>query len=85
MVNFLMMKKALRARIKRISRIYFKFDNFVLYITNINNICIINKIEDRGPIFYSQIRNGFEGNQFKIIKLRTMIINAEKDGEQWAK
>ena len=42
------------------------------------------KIEDGGPIFYSQIRNGFEGSQFKIIKLRTMIINAEKDGEQWA-
>ena len=42
------------------------------------------KIEDGGPIFYTQIRNGFAGSQFKIIKLRTMIINAEKDGEQWA-
>ena len=36
------------------------------------------KMEDGGPIFYSQIRNGFEGSQFKIIKLRTMITNAEK-------
>ncbi len=42
------------------------------------------KIEDGGPIFYSQIRNGFEGKQFRIIKLRTMIINAEKYGAQWA-
>ena len=42
------------------------------------------KIEDGGPIFYSQIRNGFEGKQFRIIKLRTMITNAEKYGEQWA-
>ena len=43
------------------------------------------KLEDKGPIFYTQIRNGFEGRQFKIIKLRTMIINAEKDGIQWSK
>ena len=42
------------------------------------------KLEDGGPIFYSQLRNGFEGNQFKIIKLRTMITNAEKNGAQWA-
>tara|TARA_Y100000813_G_C24130932_1_gene337484 strand:+ start:80 stop:583 length:504 start_codon:yes stop_codon:yes gene_type:complete len=41
-------------------------------------------MEDGGPIFYSQIRNGFEGSQFKIIKLRTMITNAEKNGAQWA-
>ncbi len=45
---------------------------------------LLIKIEDGGPIFYSQVRNGFGGKQFKIIKLRTMIPNAEKDGEQWA-
>ena len=45
---------------------------------------LLIKIEDGGPIFYSQVRNGFGGKQFKIIKLRTMIPNAEKDGEKWA-
>ena len=30
------------------------------------------------------MRNGFEGKKFKIIKLRTMIIDAEKKGAQWA-
>ena len=34
--------------------------------------------QDRGPIFYSQIRTGKDGENFKITKLRTMNINAEK-------
>ena len=45
---------------------------------------LLIKLEDGGPILYSQIRNGFEGSQFRIIKLRTMITNAEKNGAQWA-
>ena len=33
---------------------------------------------DRGPIFYMQIREGMFGKKIKIIKLRSMIIDAEK-------
>ena len=40
---------------------------------------------DKGPIFYMQIRDGMFGKKIKIIKLRSMIINAEHDGAQWAK
>ena len=41
-------------------------------------------MEDGGPIFYSQIRTGEKGKLFKITKLRTMNINAEKNGAQWS-
>ena len=40
--------------------------------------------EDRGPIFYSQIRRGIYGKSFRIFKLRTMTIDSEKDGIQWS-
>ena len=40
---------------------------------------------DKGPIFYMQIRDGMFGKKIKIIKLRSMIIDAEHDGAQWAK
>ena len=40
--------------------------------------------EDGGPIFYSQIRKGIYGKNFRIFKLRTMKINSEKDGIQWS-
>lgn len=43
-----------------------------------------NLIGNRGPIFYSQTRVGKNGNVFEIVKFRTMIENAEKDGVAFA-
>ena len=40
---------------------------------------------DKGPVFYMQIREGMFGKKIKIIKLRSMIIDAENNGAQWAK
>lgn len=47
-------------------------------------ILLGNLIGNRGPIFYTQNRIGRNGFAFKIIKLRTMITDAEKDGAVWA-
>jgi len=33
---------------------------------------------NKGPLFYTQDRVGQNGKHFKIFKLRSMIINAEK-------
>jgi lipopolysaccharide/colanic/teichoic acid biosynthesis glycosyltransferase len=42
-------------------------------------------ISDRGPIFYAQTRSGKDGKPFKIVKFRTMIMNAERaTGPVWA-
>lgn len=48
-------------------------------------IIIGNIIGNRGPFFYTQERVGRNGKVFRIIKLRSMIVNAEKDGAQYAK
>tara|TARA_A100001011_G_scaffold396520_1_gene494577 strand:+ start:2571 stop:3977 length:1407 start_codon:yes stop_codon:yes gene_type:complete len=40
--------------------------------------------EDGGPIFYSQIRTGVNGKEFKLTKLRTMKHKAEITGPVWA-
>ncbi len=42
------------------------------------------KWESAGPIFYRQEREGKGGGTFNIIKFRTMIANAEKQGALWA-
>jgi len=42
------------------------------------------KLEDKGPIFYTQERTGLYGKRFKITKLRSMKKDSEKDGPVWA-
>ena len=48
-------------------------------------ILLGNVLANRGPLFYSQDRIGKNGKPFKILKYRTMIKNAEKNGAVWAK
>ena len=43
-------------------------------------IGLIIKITSKGPIFFRQDRVGKGGKKFKILKFRTMVINAEKIG-----
>lgn len=47
-------------------------------------VMIGNLFANRGPLFYSQIRVGQNGKHFRIYKLRSMVIDAEKDGAQFA-
>lgn len=47
-------------------------------------VFIGNLMGNRGPLFYTQERVGLNGKPFHILKLRTMIINAEAEGAQWA-
>jgi lipopolysaccharide/colanic/teichoic acid biosynthesis glycosyltransferase len=42
------------------------------------------KLEDRGPILYRQRRVGQDGREFELVKLRTMVVGAEKEGAGWA-
>ena len=82
--NFSYNEISFRARIKRILESMISLIILLLTFPILLVSAFLIKMEDGGPIFYSQIRNGFEGSQFKIIKLRTMITNAEKNGAQWA-
>ena len=83
--EFLYDELSLRARIKRTGESILSLIILILSFPILFLSAFLIKLEDGGPVFYSQIRNGFEGKQFRIYKLRTMIINAEKDGIQWAK
>ena len=48
-------------------------------------IAIIIKLESRGKIFYTQTRIGQGGRSFTMIKFRSMVKDAEKDGPKMAK
>lgn len=38
------------------------------------------KVTDHGPVFYKQVRLTKNGKEFKILKFRSMRVDAEKDG-----
>ena len=42
------------------------------------------KFESEGPVFYWQERIGEDGMPFNILKFRSMRVDAEKDGPEWA-
>ncbi len=45
---------------------------------------IATKLEDRGPVFYRQTRVGKDGEDFEVLKLRTMVVGAERIGAGYA-
>ena len=45
---------------------------------------LLIKLEDGGPVVYSQIRIGLYGQPFRIWKLRTMRQDSEVGGVRWA-
>lgn len=48
-------------------------------------VILIIKLQDHGPVIYSQVRVGLNNQNFRIFKFRTMRTDAEKNGAQWAK
>jgi exopolysaccharide biosynthesis polyprenyl glycosylphosphotransferase len=67
------------------------FDVIIAFFGGLGGILILplvllgNILGNRGVLFYSQKRVGKNGKNFKIIKFRTMIANAETSGAVWAK
>ena len=43
-------------------------------------VALAIKLEDRGPVFYKQKRATLDGKVFEILKFRSMIVDAEKEG-----
>ena len=44
-------------------------------------VSVAIKLEDGGPVFYKQKRATIGGKEFNILKFRSMIVDAEKDGK----
>jgi lipopolysaccharide/colanic/teichoic acid biosynthesis glycosyltransferase len=42
------------------------------------------KLTDGGPVLYRQLRVGKDGAEFELLKLRTMVVGAERQGAGFA-
>ena len=67
--------------IKRIIDFLGSLIGIILLIPLFINISILIKFTSKGPVFFKQERIGKNGKIFRIIKFRTMIVNAENIGD----
>ncbi len=47
-------------------------------------VSVIIKISSRGPVLYKQVRVGRKGEEFIMYKYRSMVMNSEEYGPEWA-
>ena len=66
--------------IKRIFDIFASLIGIIITSPIMLIIAIAIKIDDRGPVFFKQKRCTQNGRVFEILKFRSMIVDAEKDG-----
>ena len=76
--------KSYYERGKRIFDIFFGFILFIIALPFMILIAIAIKAESPGPVFYKQTRVGRGGKPFTLIKFRSMVRDAEKDGPKMA-
>lgn len=71
----------MRLFLKRLFDIILSLIGLVILLPIFIIIIILIKIDSKGPAFFYQERLGKNGRVFKIIKFRTMVINAENIGD----
>lgn len=67
--------------IKRIFDIVLCLLAMVIAVPVMLIVALAIKLEDGGPVFYKQKRVTINGKVFHILKFRSMIVDAERDGE----
>ncbi len=71
--------------IKRFIDVFMSVFALIFFLPFLLFFGLLIKIDSVGPIFYHQKRVGKNGKEFKIFKLRTMVVDAEKkSGPVWS-
>jgi exopolysaccharide biosynthesis polyprenyl glycosylphosphotransferase len=71
-------------RLKRAFDVCFACTLLLLTAPIILLACLALKLDSPGPAIFKQKRVGLLGDEFTLYKIRSMRLDAEKDGAQWA-
>lgn len=76
--------RMLSSAVKRVFDIIASLILLILTLPIIALFALLVKLDSKGPAFFRQERVGLYGQTFRLIKLRSMSVDAEKDGARWA-
>lgn len=69
---------------KRTFDLFFSLSVLIAFFPILLAIAIAIKLSSRGPLFYRHERIGLNGETFKMIKFRTMVVGADSMGKELA-
>ncbi len=67
---------------KRLFDLFFVIPGLIVLAPVFIVIALIIKTKDGGNVLFKQVRVGQNGKHFKVLKFRTMVVNAEKMGDK---
>ncbi len=74
-----------QAAVKRLMDIGFSLIGIILTSPIMLIAALIIKLQDGGPVFFTQVRYTRNYHKFTLLKFRSMIVDAEKNGAQFTK
>lgn len=67
---------------KRLFDLFFVIPGLIVLSPVFLIIMLLIKLKDGGNVLFKQVRVGKDGKHFKVLKFRTMVMNAEKLGNK---
>ena len=77
-------KRLVFSFLKRFADIFLSFLGGIILLPVMLILGIMVRLDSPGKAIYSQVRLGKNGKEFKLLKFRTMRIDAEANGPVWA-
>jgi len=71
--------------LKRSFDLVFALTGLLLSVPIMLVVAIVIRLESKGPVIFRQVRVGLGGKNFEVLKFRSMRVDAERSGAQWAK
>lgn len=78
--GFSVFRRRVSLKLKRLLDLLFVLMVFLISLPLSLLAMVLIFLEDRGPIFYSQLRVGRNEQVFRIFKFRSMVVQAESEG-----
>lgn len=81
--EFSLTRDTIQLRLKRLGDLLVSCSLLLLTAPILLIAATLIRLQDGGPALYSQLRSGLDRKPYRVWKLRTMRVDAERHGAQW--